>query len=305
MLKISIQTARFARNNAELDGFLAQIKEAGIDGVDFPLYAFQNKENPRFFDKELEEILEIVRPLKEALDRHGLIVTQTHSPFPTYKMGDEDFNAYQVRAHRKCCDLTRYLGCDLMVVHPAKESLLMSAAELKEASIELYSSLIEDAKRTGVKILLENMWSRRGAGSAIFDSTCGSAEESVDYIDTLNAIAGEEVFGYCFDVGHASLCGKHMQEFLRALGPRLKALHIHDTDRINDTHTIPYSFCTAGGLPMTDWEGMLAGLREIGYRGAINFEAANAFNCYPKPLYPALLNMFYAIGKYFSDEIEK
>lgn len=305
MLKISIQTARFAKNNDELDGFLALVKAAGIDGVDFPLYAFQNKENPRFFDKPLDEIIEILRPLKEALDRHGLSVCQTHSPFPTYKPDDEDFNAYQVRAHRKCCDLTRYLGCDLMVVHPAHH-ISMTPKEQKEKSITLYSALIEDAKRTGVTILLENMWARRGgAGSAIFDSACADADEAVDYIDTLNAMAGEELFGYCFDVGHASLCGKNMRNFLCTLGSRVKALHIHDTNRIDDTHTIPYSFCTTSGMPMTDWEGMLAGLREIGYRGVINFEAATAFVTYPKPLYPALLHMFCAIGRYFSDEIEK
>lgn len=305
MLKISIQSGRFARNNDELDGFLALVKAAGIDGVDFPLYAFQNKDNPRFFDKPIDEIIEILRPLKEALERHGLAVCQTHSPFPTYKPDDEDFNTYQVRAHRKCCDLTRYLGCDLMVVHPAHH-ISMTPKEQKEKSIKLYSALIEDAKRTGVTILLENMWARRGgAGSAIFDSACADANEAVDYIDTLNTMAGEELFGYCFDVGHASLCGKNMRNFLCTLGSRVKALHIHDTNRIDDTHTIPYSFCTTSGAPMTDWEGMLAGLGELGYRGAINFEAATAFVTYPKPLYPALLHMFCTIGRYFSDEIEK
>lgn len=305
MLKISIQSGRFARNNDELDGFLALVKAAGIDGVDFPLYAFQNKDNPRFFDKPIDEIIEILRPLKEALERHGLAVCQTHSPFPTYKPDDEDFNAYQVRAHRKCCDLSRYLECDLMVVHPAHH-ISMTPEEQREESIKLYSALIEDAKRTGVTILLENMWARRGgAGSAIFDSACADADEAVDYIDTLNTMAGEELFGYCFDVGHASLCGKNMRNFLCTLGSRVKALHIHDTNRLDDTHTIPYSFCTTSGSPMTDWEGMLAGLGEIGYRGAINFEAATAFVTYPKPLYPALLHMFYAIGRYFSDEIEK
>lgn len=305
MLKISIQSARFAKNNDELDWFISLVKEAGIDGIDFPLYTLQSKEDPRFFDKSLDELIEIVRPLKEALDRHGLIVCQTHSPYPTYKVGEDEFNAYQIRAHRKCFDLARYLGSDLMVVHPAHH-VTMTPEEQREESIKLYSALIEDAERTGVTILLENMWARRGgSGSAIFDSACANAAESVDYIDTLNAIAGKEIFGYCFDVGHASLCGKNMHNFLHTLGSRVKALHIHDTDRINDTHTIPYSFCTSSGAPMTDWEGMLAGLREIGYRGDINFEAANAFNTYPKPLYPALLNMFYAIGKYFADEIEK
>ncbi len=302
MHKISILYGEIHETGADLDTVLADVKSAGIDGFDFSLYLFENRE-PHFYDKPLDELLDFFRPYKEAFAKHGLSVCQTHSPFPTFKPNDEEFNAYMIRAHKKCLDITRFLDCDLMVMHPAHAALSMTHAEMKEESIKMYSAIIEDARRTGVTVLLENMWSRRSG--AIFESACGSAEESADWIDTLNAIAGEELFGYCFDVGHASLCGKNMKNFLITLGHRVKGLHIHDTDRINDSHTIPYSFVMPSGQPMTDFVGMLDGLRAIGYRGPVNFEAPVAFRTYPRPLHGAVLAMFYAIGKYFSNEIDK
>ena len=78
-----------------------------------------------------------------------------------------------------------------------------------------------------------------------------------------------------------------------------------NTDKVDDLHTLPFTCITHGGLPVTDWEGMILGLRDIGYRGFINFEAQTAFRQFPKPTHPALCGMFAAIGRYFSDEITK
>ncbi len=303
MHKISLLHPLIYDRDADLDALLAPVKSAGIDGFDFSLYIYETRE-PYFFEKPMEDLYEFFRPIKEALARHGLAICQTHSPNPTFKLGNDEYNAYMLRAHKKCLDLTRFFDCDLMVVHPCK-ALAMTPAEQKAESVRFYTALIEDARRTGVTILLENMWARREPGTAIFESACGSAEESVDWIDTLNAIAGEERFAYCFDAGHAALCGKNMRDFLITLGPRVKALHIHDTDHISDTHTIPYAFCNYNGASLTDWQSMLEGLRTIGYTGGINFEAPKAFFTYPAPLHGALLDMFHAIAVYFSDEIGK
>ncbi len=305
MHKISILYSKIYAPDADLDALLSRVKAAGIDGFDFSLYVFEQRE-PGFYDKPLPQLLETFRPFKEAFLRHGLAVCQTHSPLPSYKYGDEKFNAYMIRAHKMCLEITRFLDCNLMVMHPAHAALVMTPDQMKAESVAMYSALIEDARRTGVKILLENMWARReGGGSAIFESACGSAEQSVDWIDTLNAMAGEELFGYCFDVGHATLCGKQLKNFLVTLGHRVKALHIHDVDHNNDNHTIPYAFSLPQGQPVTDWQGMLDGLRAINYQGAINFEAPVAFRTYPKALHGLVLRMFHDIGAYFSSEIER
>ena len=90
------------------------------------------------------------------------------------------------------------------------------------------------------------------------------------YIDKLNAEAGGDMFGYCFDLGHANLVGANIREFVRALGDRLTVLHLHDNDAVTDQHLAPMT------QKKTDWEGLILGLRDINYRGAINFETFNA-----------------------------
>lgn len=297
------------RADADLDALYGMYRSAGIDGIDFSFCAFNKNQGygERFFKRDMTELKEAFARFKDALDRNGLVVNQTHSPFPTYKFGDgqEEYNAYMVETTHKCIELTAFLGGKYVIVHPVHGEAVALSEDQKAANMAFYPQFIETAKKFGVKICLENMWARRGTGTCIFDSACADAREACEYIDELNAIAGEEIFCFCFDAGHANLCGKHMQNSIRTLGHRLQALHIHDTNKIDDIHTIPYSFCTTGGRTITDWQGMLAGLRDIGYRGFINFESETAFQCLPEPIHPTLCSMFRAIGAYFSTEIEK
>lgn len=311
MHKISIALlGSHYRPETDLDQLYGMIRAAGINGIDFSFCDFTKNGGycDQFFKKDMEELKSILSRFKDALDRNGLVVNQTHTPFPTYKFGEgqEDYNAYLVEATHKCIELTAFLGGKYAIVHPAHAPNTVLYEEEKAANMAFYPQFIETAKKFDVKICLENMWGRRGgAGACIFDSACADPREACEYIDELNDMAGEEIFCFCFDVGHANLCGKHMQNTIRRLGHRLQALHIHDTNKLEDIHTIPYSFCSPGGAPVTDWQGMLMGLRDIGYTGYLNFEAMNAFRCYPAPLHPALLGMFRAIGEYFSTEIEK
>ena len=298
--------------DTDLDQLYGMIHAAGIDGIDFSLesstFNAKNGYVDSFYKKDMDELKSIFSRFKDALDRNGLVVAQTHGPFPTYKFeeGQEAYNAYLVEATKKCIELTAFLGGKYIVVHPAHAPNTVLYEEEKAVNMAFYPQFIETAKKFGVKICLENMWGRRGgAGTCIFDSACADPREACEYIDALNAIAGEEIFCFCFDVGHANLCGKHMQNTVRRLGSRLQTLHVHDTNKIDDVHTIPYSFCAPGGATITDWQGFLMGLRDIGYDGFINFEAMIAFRTYPTPLHPALCNMFGAIGRYFSSEIEK
>ncbi|MBO4979741.1 MAG: sugar phosphate isomerase/epimerase [Clostridia bacterium] len=304
MLKISLINPRINRIDSDREAYFQMYKEAGIDGLDYTIGKFTEKNGyePDFFAMSTEEIIEKhVAKEKEELDRFGLEVCQTHSPFPTWRYGDEEGNKLRLIETKKSIELTAYLGSKYVVVHPITESFALTPDELRKQNIEFYSELIETAKRCGVTVCLENMWIRRNGN--IFECTCADAVETVDYIDTLNALAGEEVFGFCYDVGHATLCGKYLKNQLIALGSRVKTLHIHDVSKMADLHTLPYSQMGTGTAPLTDYRSMLLGLRAIGYRGAINFEAEAAFEVFPDSTHPALLKLFHAIGAYFSDEI--
>ena len=43
----------------------------------------------------------------------------------------------------------------------------------------------------------------RAFNGYIYEGTCTDAVEACYYVDTLNDIAGEKLFGFCFDTGHA------------------------------------------------------------------------------------------------------
>ena len=50
-----------------------------------------------------------------------------------------------------------------------------------------------------------------------YEGNCSNADEAVWFLDTLNAEAGEEVFGFCFDVGHAVLTGANLYQYLTTI----------------------------------------------------------------------------------------
>ena len=313
MRKISIAAGILHKANADIDAICSMYKENGIDGVDFGFYSYTvgNGYHEKFFSSQtIDELKAIFTPYKEAFERHGIEVVQTHAPFPSYKFFDspnepkELYNERALNAIKKCIELTAFFDCKYVVIHPAHGDIDMELEDQKKANIAYYSKLVEDAKRYGVIICLENMWVRRNGG-AIVDSACSDPLEACDYIDTLNEMAGEEIFGVCFDVGHANLTGKNIRNSLRTLGKRVKVLHIHDTDKLEDRHTIPYASICSKSVPVTDYEGFIAGLKDIGYTGHLNFEIVNAFKAFPAPTHPALCALVSSIGKYFESEIEK
>lgn len=313
MYKVSVAASILHKADANIDAICKMYKDNGIDGVDFGFdcYTVSNGHREKFFSSQsIDELKAFFTPYKEAFERHGIAVYQTHPPFPTYKFVTnssepiEEYNARALDAVKKTIELTAFFGCKYAVVHPAHGAIDMEYDELKKANMKFYSQLIDDARRNGVTICLENMWNRRDGG-AIFDSACSDPHEACDFIDTLNDMAGEEIFAFCFDVGHANLTGKNMRTTLRLLGKRVQVLHIHDTDKLEDKHTIPYAYIGSKGAPVTDYIGFLAGLRDIGYEGELSFEIGNVFKVFPTPTHPALCGLVSSIGRYFASEITK
>ena len=308
MLKTSTGNPHLYLPDADVDGIVKMFKEAGLDGVDFSFYDMRLGSYPfgrDFFKKDVEELKSILKVYKDAFAKYGISVPQTHAPAPIYKFdpNEQEFNDYLLETTKKCIELTAWLDSKYIVVHPAHDSSRILYDEERRTNIKFFSKIIDTARRFNVTVCLENMWADKGG--KIFDSSCSDPYEACDYIDTLNDMAGEELFAFCFDVGHANICGRHMQNTLRVLGKRVKTLHIHDTDGMNDNHTVCYACASPGGRPMTDYEGFLAGLRDIGYDGYLNFEVVSAFNIFPKPTHQALCKLIKATGDYFSSQIEK
>ena len=76
-----------------------------------------------------------------------------------------------------------------------------------------------------------------------------------------NAEAGEDMFGACYNTGHANITGRNFYEDICTPGERLMCLHIHDNDGLHDRHLIPYTQKQPlGDKPDTDWNGLWDGM---------------------------------------------
>ena len=304
MLKIGTQTAGWL-SFAKPEESLERAKRIGFETMDlgFPHISYDAKAQkilPSRYDLPLEEFAAPYVAMKAAADKQGITVAHAHAPFPVWRKDEEEHNAFMMTVLDKVIRTCAAVGCPAIVVHPVTRS---TKEKEWETNMQIYRQLMPVAKETGVKICLENLFTV-GTGR-VLEGVCADADEAVRYIDALNAEAGADCFGFCFDVGHANLLHKNICQYLEILGHRLTCLHIHDNDGQNDLHMAPYTqtryykACTCA----LDWEQFIAGLRHINYRGSMCFETFRVTDLTPKPLWDSALTHIINIGKYFRARI--
>ena len=303
MLEISVQTGGLQYNDINADEVFAMIAKAGFAAIDFnidphlPPAAINKGPLTDFFDQSVEEFLTYYRPVKEAAAKNGISFGQMHAPFPLWVEGKPEVNAYLLRSVEKCVALCVYFGCPALVVHPVTRP---SKREEWEVNMEMYRAMIPFARGKGVKLCLENLI--HGARGRTVEGVCCDAAEACAYLDALNAEAGEELFGFCFDLGHANILGLRVRDFINGIGKHLTVLHLHDNNGVSDWHTAPYT-CMSGAYYSTDWEGLIEGLKDINYRGTLNFETFRATKGLPRRLQAEMLHYIATVGDYFKDRI--
>lgn len=300
MYAISIHPSCTFERAGGIDAGFAMLHRAGIEGIQFGLSstlmpaADIRAHRPSVMDGPLEAIIEAVRPYKEAAQKHGVAISQVHAPYPTWELGDEELNARMPAVMRKSIAVTAYMQSPHCIIHPAfphQNRDRLSAEEEWEVNRGFYTALIPDLREHHVMALLENMFSRDVEGTR-FAAACNDYPEAARWIDDLNDIAGEELFGFCFDTGHCQLARQNIPRAVRILGKRIKALHMQDNSGHLDDHRAPYT----GTI---DWEAFLASLKAVGYTGDLNFEAMNAIAAYPAALTEDCLRMLAQTGRYF------
>ena len=306
MLKIGVQSASWYNREDPLASF-EYIKSCGFDAVDFNIDGYVstaklNKEGLQetFFDQSLEEILAYFTPLKEASEKTGVEISQMHAPFPAYFGGNDELNEYIRMIMDKCFAVCEYVHCPAIVVHPTGGA---TKEEEWANNWDMYRKLIPIIKKyKGVKICLENLFTTRP--NRIEEGKLCAAEEQVKLIDTLNEEAGGDYFGFCFDVGHAILLRKNIRDYLVTMGHRVTILHLHDNNGVDDLHMPPYSYLANGRNHVCNWDTLVEGLAEIGYRGVLAFETFRVFSAYPADVRTDVLKMIASIGRSWSKRIE-
>jgi len=289
-------------NENDPEESLRYIAECGIESLDYGICSFFDatfdlETMSSFFDKSIEELCEYYDRTKKAMKENNLVYSQWHGIFPMYYPDNEARTEYVLQITDKIIALCAYMDCPAIVMHAWTGEYLTKEEEM-DINLNLYRRMIPAAKKHGVKICLENLYARYG--SEPVEGACGDAREAVQYIDILNEEAGEEVFCFCLDTGHANMAGKNLYQYIKTLGKRLQYLHIHENAKSNDDHMIPYTQLDQGNRKANiNWDEFLRGLKEVGYQGDLCFETLRGITVLPKELRQDGVKFISAIGRYF------
>ncbi len=231
---------------------LTAIAEAGYQGVDMCFVAYGREGQP-MARPDWRDWVKKQRDLALSL---GLVINQGHAHY--YKYNPADFEENEAKVVR---DIEAAGICHVpwLVVHPNsyQDGGWFSRKLSLQKERERMMRLGELASKYGVGLAIENMIDnkplRRFAGSW------------EDLMELLDLLGDDELFGICWDTGHANLCQIDQPEAIRRMGPRLRALHVNDNFGQKDDHTIP--FC--GNV---QWEPIMKALKESGYSGDFTYE---------------------------------
>ena len=232
------------------------VGKAGFDAWDFSLGGMGDWDWERKVIKDIphplkeSQYLEFARELKKIGEAYGMVCNQSHAPFPT--------NCMPLDYMKRSIECTAEVGGKICIIHPNNDGTA-------EENAEFYHKILPFAKDYGVKIATENMYNwEKGASTSCF-AACATIESFLKHLELVD----DPYLVACLDIGHAEMqgSGDGAVPMIKALGNHLQALHIHDNDKIRDSHQIPFSMSI-------DFEAIAKVLKEVNYEGYLTLEAA-------------------------------
>ena len=249
--------------------------EVGFEALDYSMFDLNREDNPLNHDGWQERM----RSFRKIAEECGIGFNQTHATFPSFKEGDEDYNNANFPRLIRAIAATAELGAPIVVMHPQP-----TGGNDFEKNAKFFSTLAPYCKECGVKIAIENL-----IGENCY---CGNPQDLCALIDALDS----DCFTGLLDIGHASINGVGAPAFIKAMGGRLSALHVHDNDGVKDCHNMPYN-------RSLDWDAICNALAENNYKGDFTYEAGFYARQFPKELVPDAYRMMVATGKYLVAKI--
>ena len=242
------------------------IAKAGFESLDYSLW---DPGDQGILTEPDEVIAERFTKIRKKADECGVYFQQIHAPSPSW-CGDPERDEKLLAGTIKSIMAAGILGAKYAVVHPPviRENKYGShTAENRVINMEYYPKLLPAMRKWNVKTAIENMFNWDSDKGRNCPTCCSGTAELIDHVDTLNEVAGEEMFVVCLDTGHCNLSGDApLPDMVRALGSRLKTLHIHDNYGIHDEHMPP-------GFGNIDWDAFMEALRDINYTGDFVYES--------------------------------
>ncbi len=238
------------------------VAKTGFNAWDFSMFEMCSKQNgilvPKNHPTAQSNYLAFARRLKQIGFDNGIICNQGHAPFPSSPKSKDWL--------KRAIECLAEAGGEICIIHPMNNGT-------PEENAEMYFELLPFAKEHNVKIATENMFNWSNLLNHAKFAACATPKSFNDHLDAVN----DDHFVACLDIGHAEMKGSktNAPEMIRALGKRLKALHIHDNDKLHDSHQIPFSM-------NVDFVAVIDALKEIGYDGYFTLEASSYLESFKK-----------------------
>lgn len=273
------------------------VKDAGFDAVDCGLFKMTDAEHelngPDWYRHAMA--------FRQTFEAENLPIVQTHAPFSFKNCADPVSFAQEIYPKIvRSIEVSAALGAKYVIVHPFHYVDCNGNPEQAfEWNMKFYRSLIPVCKANGIKVCLENMFSRdKLRGNCITHDSCSRVEEFCRYIDALDS----EYMVACLDIGHTMVVsgGADTWDFIRILGKeRLHTLHVHDNNYKQDSHVTPFN----GQL---DWYKVCEALGEIDYQGDFVYECLmnRTVNKLAPRMYPTALSYMEKVGRHLINQIE-
>ena len=239
-----------------------------------------------------EQLADMFRPLLEQCGKHRIVMPIARAPYLFRDTDRDDLEGLLSSLTKESIKVCGQAGCQYLIVKPLFAGIVHH--DEWEVNRKYYLDFADTAKENNVTILLENEC--RDINGHLVRGICSDVDEAIAWIDRLNDEVGEERFGFCMDVGACSLCGQDMQDFAISLGERIKAVILRDCDGHNETSMLPFTSVDRG-QPKTDWLGLIRGLREICFDGALIMD----FRCTAVAFSPLIRSQILPLAKTITD----
>ena len=241
----------YTPDRSDIPKILGYLAECGFKYIDFNFCTTVYKGSPI----ESDDWQKWAENIGLEAERLGLKFVQAHSSDSCYNKGEErDYRDTMIKRQLEICKM---LGIKGTVVHAICKPD-GDRNDFIEKNVELYSELLETANKTGVEVYTENTCTNN---CPTYFLVCAEDFHQLD-----KALGKPELFGCCWDVGHAHVQHVEQHDEIVALGDRLKAVHIHDNLSTGDFHMQLYT----GNC---NFDSVLMGLIDAKFNGYFTLEA--------------------------------
>lgn len=252
------------------------LKKAGFDYYDFtmmcPILGFE-----LFYDSD--DYLEKAKEFRRYCDSIGIYCNQTHGSVPLLAKGiDEKTQQELIDRAKRTIEVSHILGANRCVLHPSDHHTI-------EENVKIFKLLADAVKENDMIIAVENL-----PGHGLFSKP----QDFKKFLKKMN----DSHFKVCLDIGHAEIeqTGSSAVSFIKTLKDDIVCLHIHDNEKVNDIHQLPFTYSIS-------FNEIFEALKKNKYQGDITFETGTYFNNIPNSLFLDALKLLHDLGEYIANKV--